>query len=365
MTDDTGLLEHGLGKIPRRREGYSTDDNARAIWTCLVWLDHVAAEERATLLRLVDTYLSFLLWVQHEDGGFQNDVAYDRTFLRERRSDDCFGRAVWALAVAWTKLESPDRRIAVREMLERAYRQVPRLSSARGFAYTLAALCLLWQHAKTDASDEVTAAFHAWVERNVPRWVTELERNLLSMYSRNAQTHWRWFEPVLTYGNGVLPWSLLVAYTVTERQDTLSAALHTLDFLIRQMTGQGGIIRPVGNQGWCTPERRAEWDQQPIDVMKLALAAAMAYRVTGDPAYRDVVRRCRAWFYGENDLGVPLADAEDGSCCDGLTPVGVNVNRGAESTLSYLLTEAMFRNVEVDAHEYHRRERVLHSFACI
>lgn len=31
LTDDTGLLEHALGRIPRRREGYTTDDNARAM----------------------------------------------------------------------------------------------------------------------------------------------------------------------------------------------------------------------------------------------------------------------------------------------------------------------------------------------
>ena len=82
--------------------------------------------------------------------------------------------------------------------------------------------------------------------------------------------------------------------------------------------------------------------------MKLALAAREAYRVLGDDTYREVVRRCRDWFYGDNDLGVPLADLSDGSCCDGLNSDGPNPNRGAESTLSYLLTEAMANSLQLE-----------------
>jgi hypothetical protein len=35
-------------------------------------------------------------------------------------------------------------------------------------------------------------------------------------------------------------------------------------------------------------------------------------------------------------LAEPLADVEAGACCDGLQPLGVNRNQGAESTLAYL-----------------------------
>ncbi len=75
MTDDTGLLEHSLGRIPRRREGYSTDDNARAIWACLEWLALCEDKgEKERLHRLLDRYLAFLLWAQNDDGTFHNNV---------------------------------------------------------------------------------------------------------------------------------------------------------------------------------------------------------------------------------------------------------------------------------------------------
>jgi hypothetical protein len=43
------------------------------------------------------------------------------------------------------------------------------------------------------------------------------------------------------------------------------------------------------------------------------------------------------WFLGRNDLQIPLVDPATGSCMDGLHPDRANENRGAESTLSYLL----------------------------
>ena len=44
------------------------------------------------------------------------------------------------------------------------------------------------------------------------------------------------------------------------------------------------------------------------------------------------------WFLGENDINVPLYDFETCGCCDGLESYGVNRNQGAESTISYLIS---------------------------
>ena len=44
-----------------------------------------------------------------------------------------------------------------------------------------------------------------------------------------------------------------------------------------------------------------------------------------------------AWFLGENDLRVPVAEVENGGCFDGLHFDRRNGNQGAESTLAYLL----------------------------
>lgn len=363
MTDDTGLLEHSLGIIPRRNEGYTTDDNARALWACAEWLRHRSEADgrgpeggrgsadryppagnhtpaggtgvgpvREELLRLADCYLSFLLWAQREDGNFHNNFAYDRSPEPEQPSDDCLGRTLWACAVAWTRLDDPERRLVAERIFFRAIPRSESMAFPRGWAYALAACCILSEHFP-----------------ELRRYVDLFEARLLKLYRKNADARWRWFEPVMTYGNGVLPWSLFHAYSVTGCRETLETAKASLGFLIGKMTAPQGWIRPIGNRGWCGRDWRSDWDQQPLEVMKLALAAAQAYTVLKDPVYRETAEKCRAWFHGDNDCRAPLANPEEGSCCDGLTPTGPNRNRGAESTLSYLLTEAVCLNLQMEA----------------
>ena len=341
LTDDTGILEHSLGKIPRRREGYSTDDQARALWACLEWMNFVQEEERDELTGLADTYLSFLLWVQKDDGHFHNNIAYDRTRERETPSDDCLGRCLWAGALCLIRLEDEDRRLAAHDMFVKAMERIPDLRHPRGWSFALAALSLLIQRRyplQLEPLAEWTAA------------------RLMESYRAHGKPDWHWFEPVVTYSGAVIPWGLLCGYEAFRRQEWLAAARESLDFLIRLSTNGKGQIRPIGNRGWCSPGHRPQWDQQPVDVMKLALACAKAYEITGNALYADVVGKCRGWFYGENDAGALLADPEDGSCCDGLGEHGPNLNQGAESTIAYLLTEAIARqmsggaNDEADSH---------------
>ena len=345
MTDDTGLLEHCLGRIPRRQEGYSTDDNARAIWACMEWLDLLRDDEsaeRRRLYQLLDRYLAFLLWAQREDGWFQNNFYFNRMPESESRSDDCLGRSLWAAAAAYLNLEDAARRRVAAEILRRSLSASGELQFLRGQAWGLATCCLLLSK-RRDGSTLPSGV----TEADLINLADVFEQRLLDAYRTHRTDDWRWFEPQITYANGLLPWALFVAYRYHRRVDTLEAAKESLDFLVDKMSGRDGVIRPIGNRGWCDGERRADWDQQPIDVMKLALAAREAYQVLGDDAYREVVRRCRDWFYGDNDLGIPLVDPSDGSCCDGLTPDGPNLNRGAESTLSYLLTEAMAKSLQL------------------
>jgi hypothetical protein len=331
LTDDTGIVEHALGRIPRRKDGYSTDDQARALWMCLEWLDLLGEEESAPLYDLIDTYLSFLLWVQQDNGHFHNNIAYDRTKEKETPSDDCLGRCLWASALASVRLRDEDRRAAAEAILEKALNQVSALRYPRGWAYALSAVSLLHVHQ---------------YPRNLTGELEMLTQKLLGCFHDHAAPGWEWFEPAVTYSNGVLPWGLWCAYEATGDRQVLKAAGESLEFLIRLSTNERGRIRPVGNRGWCTPESRALWDQQPVDVMKLCLAACKAFELSGKSEYAKAAAQCREWFYGANDLGVPMVNAAEGSCCDGLGESGVNINQGAESTISYLLTEALYRKLE-------------------
>jgi len=358
MTDSTGLLEHSLGIVPRRLEGYTTDDNARALWLCVERLDRssewpMETSEREVVCRLIDTYLSFLLWAQKEDGTFHNNFSYDRRPEPEVPSDDCQGRALWACAVAFTKLRQPERVIAAGNMLRSGMARYREMTFPRGWAYALAACGLVL--ARCEAADFTDRLEHLSVANGHPPDILEefrnaatwLEGKLIRSYKTHADENWRWFEPAMTYGNGLLPWALAVACRATGNREALKIAGDSLQFLIARMTSPEGHIRPVGNQGWCTRDHQSLWDQQPLEVMKLALSCREMYFLTGKAEYKRVVEKCRAWFYGENDLRQALADAEEGSCSDGLTPNGINLNRGAESTLAFLLTEMVYGSMQL------------------
>lgn len=326
LTDGTGIVEHALGRIPRRKEGYSTDDQARAMWLCLEWLDLVEEKESGILYDLIDTYLSFLLWVQNDHGHFHNNIAYDRSKEQESPSDDCLGRCLWASSLAYVRLQDEDRRVAAETLLEKALTQIPAMRSPRGWAYALSAVSLLIAHQyPLDLRSDLEMVAH----------------KLVDAYRSHASAGWNWFEPIVAYSNGLLPWGLMCAYEVIRAPQILAVATESLDFLIRLSTNEKGQIRPVGNRGWCTRESRALWDQQPIDVMKLCLAAAKAYEIVGTARYAEIAAACRDWFYGANDAGALMVNAAEGSCYDGLGEKGVNLNQGAEATISYLITEAL------------------------
>lgn len=332
MTDDTGFFEHACGRIPRRKEGYSTDDQARALWLCLELLDSAKeASQKNKIWPLLDTYLAFLLWVQKENGHFHNNVAYDRSLESETASDDCLGRSLWACALAFVRLEDESRRIAVKGLLKAALPLLLTMASPRGWAYGLAAAGLLRKHGYSD---------------NLTEEIRELSSRLASYYQKNRTENWHWYEPALTYSNGILPWGMLWGYEALNDSALLDIAKESLEFLLSYCWTEQGFIRPVGNRGWCTSDFRAQWDQQPIDVMKLMLACTKAYELLGEERHRQAAVACRAWFYGHNDLEISLADPRDGSCCDGLEQTGVNMNRGAESTLSFLLAEVMYDRLQ-------------------
>ena len=82
----------------------------------------------------------------------------------------------------------------------------------------------------------------------------------------------------------------------------------------------------------------------------MADACALAWTVTGDSMWKDLVERAAQWFLGANDTGAALYDRHTGGCGDGLGPDYTNLNQGAESTLAALAVlqraEIIDRSVE-------------------
>ncbi len=352
LTDDTGLLEHALGRIPRRSEGYTTDDNARALWLVTEWLSSgegtIDARTTGLLTELAEIYMAFLLWNQYESGWWHNNVAYDRTPEREEKSGnhDCQGRAIWAAADAWVRLSGalPD---TAHIIVQRAMPTLGRIDSRRGQAFVMAA-CAHMVEADRDGIIRLPGTWRAEMTWHMEQY----ERLLNDQFRHFTREGWCWFESALTYSNGLVPWAMLRTYRMTGRQETLRNGLDSLNFLLEKMTTEEGWLRPIGNDGWGSPGGVSRWDQQPLEMFKLALALEEAARAVSEGydaarnrvQWRELRDLALSWFYGNNDHRAPMCDPTDGSCCDGLMETGPNINCGAESTLSYLMTEALCRS---------------------
>ena len=75
-------------------------------------------------------------------------------------------------------------------------------------------------------------------------------------------------------------------------------------------------------------------------------AAIAAFRNTSEEAYLKAAYDAFEWFLGGNLKGLTVYDPENGSCCDGITPEGLNLNKGAESTIAYLQARLTLEDVK-------------------
>ena len=94
MTDETGIFQHAIFTIPNFGEGYTTDDNARAL-IISVLLEELGNDKAN---KLATRYLAFLWYAFNlETKRFRNFLDYQRNWLESTGSDDSHGRALMAL----------------------------------------------------------------------------------------------------------------------------------------------------------------------------------------------------------------------------------------------------------------------------
>ena len=338
LTDDTGIVQHATYSIPARRTGYCVDDNARAL---IVAVHADRAQASVAARALVTTYLSYLHYSQELDGTFRNFMSYDRSLAPAPASDDCIGRAIWALGVTATLAEDDGCRSLARDMFARALPHARQLGP-RGTAQ--AALGLVSLLVAAPGATDMRAMLDYMVAR------------LIERFDAYATEEWRWFEPTLTYDNAILPLALFAAYEVTGERATLRAAREALEFL-EGVCFAGDRLQLVGNTGWHSRGgEKARADEQAIDATAFVLAFGYAWKVTADRHYLRRMREAFAWFLGANRLGVSLYDFATAGCCDGMGLTEVNRNQGAESTICFLL--ALLKMLELAGEELALEEPV-------
>lgn len=324
LTDDVGLLQHAKFIVPDRAHGYCTDDNARALLVAVKANEFINDEK--CLLDLACRYLGFLQYAFNETNGrFRNFMSYERNWLEGEGSEDSHGRSLWALGFAVAQSRSQGWLGAALNLFKRALPASAGFTSPRAWAFTLVGI-------------------HAYLRRfpgdtEVRRFRDRLASSLFGLFQANARDGWPWFEESVTYANARIAQALILSGNSSQRSDMMNDGLRALDWLVRIQTDPKGHFVPIGNHGWYQRGGdRARFDQQPIEAQAMIEACMDAYAVTREGRWVEEARRCFEWFLGRNDLNAPLYDYRTGGCCDGLTADGPNLNQGAESTVSWLLS---------------------------
>ncbi len=321
LTDDTGIVQHAKYGIPNLKEGYCLDDNARALIMALMAYQRSKSREAFELLPI---YLSYIHYMQTEDGNFRNFLSFSRQYLDEVGSEDSFGRTIWSLGYLIGCGASNSYKEFALEIFQRSFPHFKALKHLRGMANTIIGISL---YLKAVPGDE-----------GMVNELGRLTQPLLDAYDNQQSEDWQWFEEKMTYDNAILPLALLHSCEITGNERAKQVALKTMAFLDK-LTLSNGYLSPVGNDGWYYRGGTfPTFDQQAIETMAMVLMHFQAYQISRKPQYIEKMFLSYKWFLGENTLRAPLYDHETKGCCDGLLPTGINRNQGAESTLAYLIS---------------------------
>ncbi len=321
LTDDTGIVQHAKYGIPNLKEGYCLDDNARALLLTLMAYEQNKSKEALDLLPI---YLSYIQYMQKDDGNFRNFLSFKRQYLDEVGSEDSFGRTVWALGFLINSAPNNSYREFAEELFVRSIPHFSALVHLRGQANTIIGI-----------SNYLRVHPH---NEDLLHQLTELTKPIMQAYEKHNEPDWHWFEEKLTYDNAILPLALLHSSEITGDTKVREAALQSIEFL-ESLTLSKGYLSPIGSDGWYyRGSSMAIFDQQAIETMAMVLMYYKAFEISLNPDYISKMYLCYQWFLGENTLRLPLYDHETKGCCDGLQAGGLNRNQGAESTLAYLIS---------------------------
>lgn len=322
MTTDFGMIQFSKINRPDIDSGYTLDDNARAM---IAICKHFGQTRRDEDLKMITVYLDFIEFCQQPDGSFLNYVDEYKTFTPqnyETNLEDSNGRAVWALGYLISKKAVLPEKLSVKaeEIIRKNLPFSEKIYSTRAMAFIIKGL-----HYQNSAHNISV--------------LNTLANRLEKMYEHEAQDNWHWFESYLTYGNSVLPEAMLCAWISTGNKRYKKIALESFQFLLSQIFEQDSI-KVISNKGWLQKHEikiEADGGEQPIDVAYTILTLSRFKQYFNDEHYPKMMKNAFNWFLGKNHLNQIIYNPATGGCYDGLEEKNVNLNQGAESTVSYLM----------------------------
>lgn len=332
MTTEFGMIQFAKISTPDMHSGYTLDDNARAL---VAMCQHYELFQDVTDLDFIYRYLKFIKYCQHTNGQFLNYVNEKKEFSIQNTNEnleDSTGRAVWALGFLISQRAiMPNYIIDEAEiLLTKVLPHLAKIHSTRAMAFVIKGL-----HFQRK-------------EENMPLLKTFADR-MVQMYKHEKNNDWQWFENCLTYGNSLLPEALLCAFLSTNKDEYKVIAVESLDFLLSKIFVKGKI-KVISNKGWLLKDKIAKnvvGGEQPIDVAYTIMALAKFFIFFNKAEYQQKARLAFSWFLGNNHLHQIIYNPCTGGCYDGVEEYNINLNQGAESTLSYLMARLTVEKLRI------------------
>jgi hypothetical protein len=324
MTTDTGIIQFSKINQPDLCSGYTLDDNARSmIAMCM----HFLLTGDIKSICYINKYLSFIRLCQQPAGDFLNYVDIDDKFTDQNKTsnlDDANGRAIWALGylISEKKLLPGKTSAEAIAIFQKVIPRIEKIYSTRAMAFAIKGL--YYYHRAKKSPENLTL-------------VRTLANRLVQMFKHESNEKWQWYEGYLTYANSILPEAMLYAWLLTGEAIYKEIALSSFNFLLSKIFNENGI-EVITNKNWLQRGQTAgHFGEQPIDVAYTIMTLSKFYDVFDDEDYLINMETAFNWFLGSNRLHQIIYNPCTGGCYDGLEETHVNLNQGAESTVSYLM----------------------------
>lgn len=326
LTTSFGMIQFSVINQPDLDSGYTLDDNSRAL---VAMCQHYELTKDPIDLEYINRYFEFIKFCLQPNGDFLNYVDENKKFTKQNSENlaDANGRAIWALGylISIGNLLPEELNEKVIETMHNALANINSIHSTRAMAFIIKGL--YYRNLRNNATENQTKIKH-------------FADKLVQMYKHEAKEDWKWFEGYLTYGNSILPEAMLCAYLATGDETYKEIAKTSFDFLLSKIY-RNKKIRVISNQGWLTYGEEINEEkvggEQPIDISYTIMALSKFYDVFKEQDYLKKMDIGFSWFLGNNHLNQIIYNPCTGGCYDGLESSYVNLNQGAESTVSYLM----------------------------
>ncbi|MDA3905509.1 MAG: glycosyltransferase family 4 protein [Bacteroidales bacterium] len=329
ITDSTGIFQHAIYNLPDYNHGYCTDDNARALIMAIKLNRNIKSRESE---KLITKFLSFLNYMQVEDGSFVNMLSYSKNHLLNNYSQDSFGRAIWALGYTIKYAPLLNQKAFAYEMFRKAVHYFNNLIDLKSIANVILGIVFYLKENPDDKSVEFQ--------------LKDFLQKLYISYKTVSDKNWRWYENKLSYDNAILPLAMFYGASYFKKQEYFDVAMESLTFL-EKVSYKDNHLSLIGNEKWLEKgHKKSSFSQQPIDAMAFVLLYQCLYKLTNDKKYKNKSKSAFSWFLGNNDLGASIYDQQTKGCADGLFEDNLNLNQGGESLLAWLIAHLTFLSVE-------------------